>query len=104
MLESKVNIEVIKALVFEGFHILTIINSIGDIQYWSTIQFDVNTSGTEPVEFIQVHGININEFMKKAPPTSNVKEVVAQFEKFIEAQPKLIVKLPKYSEWQYYTM
>jgi hypothetical protein len=99
----KSNFPIIEILVFEGFHIATVTKSTGEIQYWSVKQFDVNTSGSEPVEFIQFYGVNITEFVERSINT-NVKEIVAQFEKWIEPHPVLIVKLPKFAEWQHYTM
>lgn len=96
-----INLTLIQVLVEEGYRIL-VLSVNNELQYWSFTEFTPNTSGSEPVEFCSVKGVDVTDFFNRES-SKDVKIVVPNYEKFIEKTTTTTLKFSKNIIWQCFT-
>lgn len=102
MSKSETNIRAIELLLVCGYTIL-VVKTSNETQYWSVTSFTPNSGGSEPIEFVAFDGVNVTELVELL---SNVTKSEAGnlYDRFIEDRQVLSCKLPKYAEWQWFTL
>ena len=108
MLKKKDNINMelnahqkqIESLIDEGFTILQIFNDNGTTFYFVVNKFEESFQSTsQSVDFCQVVGINVTDFLSVTNNMPNKNDFIARFNQFVNNSRVVRMKFSKNVKW-----
>lgn len=97
------SVPLIELILSLGYRSILVVEFLGEIQYWSVVEFDPATLGSDPVNFTTVRGVNISEFIEMNKKHTDSKSLSSMYDKFIEGKSITITKLQPSIKWQCFT-
>lgn len=94
----------IENLISEGFSILQIFNGDGSAFYFVVHKFEESFQSTaQSVDFCQLVGINVTDFLNVTNNMPNRSDFIARFNEFVNSSMVVRVKFSKKVRWFHWT-